>query len=110
MTAFIAIIAIVFLGSALLAFLSGVAVYARLIKLRAAVLSLQSEINDVLGKRDTAAFQHRIEGSEDNISKAIRRYNSAVEDYNAAIGTFPAQVIARLFDIKKAESFDMKSS
>lgn len=121
MTAFIVIAVIVLLGVALLVLLSGIALYARLARLRAAVKSSWSAVDVKLKERhDLAAgkgpkadadFQQRqapLRELRDNIRHAVRSYNALVMDYNGEIQSFPSNIIAGLFKLKKAESFDLE--
>lgn len=116
MTALVAIALIVLLGVTLLVLLSGIALYARLIKLRTAVTSARAEIDNALKKRyaspdlrsdtDFGRLQDGLGKVEDNITAAARAYNAAARDYNSAIETFPADLIAKCFSLKKSEFFD----
>ncbi|MFP4664306.1 MAG: LemA family protein [Bacteroidales bacterium] len=45
--------------------------------------------------------------TEENIAAARRYYNSAVTYYNNSIETFPALIIARMFDKKEARVFEI---
>jgi len=119
MTAFIAIVLIVLLGVSLIVVLSGIAIYARVVKLRTAVTSSWSEIDNILKKRygassdlrrntDFLRLQKELGVFEDVIAAAVSDYNAAVRDYNSGIETFPADLIAKRYNLKKAESFDMK--
>jgi hypothetical protein len=110
MTAFIAIALIVFLGVALIVALSGIAIYARVVKLRTAVTSSWSEIDIDLKKRHALVPEPKFRELENNITVAVRTYNAAVQDYNIAIETFPANLVAKWYNLKKAEFFDMKLS
>jgi hypothetical protein len=110
MTAFIAILLIVFLGAALLALLSGIALYARLVKLRGAVNSARSEVDEVLKKRKDRAPGLQPAEFADNVAAVVRRYNATVRDYNSSIETFPAQIVAKLLNLEKAGSLDKENS
>ena len=110
MTAFIAIVLIVLLGVAALVLLSGIAIYARLVKLRTAVMSARSELDTALNKRYAFVHEPQLRENEDTIKAAGRDYNAAVRDYNSGIETFPADLVAKLCNLKKAGFFDMKLS
>jgi hypothetical protein len=117
MIALAAIALIVLLGVTLLLLLSGIALYARLIKLRTAVTSARSEIDNALSKRyaspdlrsntDFGRLQDGPGMAGDNVTAAARDYNAVVREYNLAIETFPADVIAKCFSLNKAELFDI---
>jgi hypothetical protein len=120
MTALIAISLVVLLGVALLVLLSGIALYVRLIKLRTAVTSARSEIDNTLRKRyaspdvrsntDFQRPQNELWEPEENIAAAARKYNATVRNYNTAIETFPSDLIAKCFSLKKAEFFGKEFS
>lgn len=108
MTAFIAITLIVLLGVVMLVLLSGIALYARLMRLRSVVNSARLEIDNVLRKRNASETGTPLRGLEDHVTAAVRDYNSAVKNYNLAIGTFPAGIIAKLFTIEKTTLSEIK--
>ncbi|SPQ01739.1 hypothetical protein NBG4_70002 [Candidatus Sulfobium mesophilum] len=106
MAAFIIIVLIVLFGTALLVLLSAIALYARLVKLRATVSFLWSNLRTLLGERHDLTDKTQLREFEDNIAPVASDYNAAVRDYNIAIETFPAQILAKLFHMKKVGSFD----
>ncbi len=121
MTAFIAIVSIVLLGVALLLLLSAIALYARLVRLRDAVLSSRSAIDARLKERrelssckgpgadaDFLRHQERLREFDDNIQHAVRSHNELVRDYNTEICAFPSNIVAGLFKLKKDESLDIE--
>jgi hypothetical protein len=110
MTALIAIALIVFLGVALLVFLSGIALYARLIKLRTAVTSARSQVDYAMRKRDDLASGTLSARLEDDVALAVGDYDAAASNYNSAIDTFPADLLAKCFDLNKAEFLDKEFS
>jgi len=87
MLAFMIMALIVFGGIGLLLLLSGIALYNRLIRLRAAV-----------DKARPATTKGRGKGDE-----ARRLYEMAVCDYNTAIEAFPANIMARWFGLQKED-------
>ena len=110
MTVLVIIILVVLFGVALLVLLSGIALYARLVKLKAAVSSSRAHLNILLRERHDVALGAQIRELEDNIAAAVSDYNAAVQDYNIAIETFPTQILAKLFHLKKAGFFETKIS
>lgn len=110
MTAFIIIVLIVLLGAAMLVLLSGIALYARLVKLRAAVSDLWSELQIRLKERRNQTPEVQPGESDDIIAAVANDYNTAVQDYNIAIEAFPAEILAGLFHLKKAQFFDIQIS
>ena len=121
MTAIITIVLIIVFGAALLLLLSGIALYARLIALRSTVASSRSKIDDALNavqdfspelkeQLDLQGMLVKLKELQDNISFAVRDYNAAVQDYNIAMETFQAQILAKMFHMKKAQSLDTEIS
>lgn len=110
MTAFLVILLIVFLGVALLVFLSGIALYARLMNLRNAVTAARSEIDKALKIRKNLGPRRSLREVEDTIAAPVRDYNAAVRAYNSGIEAFPARLFAKRYNLHKAEFFDMKHS
>ena len=51
-------------------------------------------------------LQDELAGTENRISVERRRYNEAVREYDVAIRTFPASVIAGLFGFERAPFFE----
>ncbi len=110
MTALVLIVLIVLFGAALLVLFSAIALYARLVKLKATVSFLWSHLHTLLGERRGLTDKTRLREFEDNIGPAVSDYNAAVQAYNIAIETFPAEILAKLFHMKKVACFDTKIS
>lgn len=121
MTALIIIVLIVLSGATLFLLLSGIALYARLIKLKGVVASCRSKVDralsavqdfspDLKEQLDLQGMQVKLKELQDNIAFAVGDYNAAVRDYNIAIETFPAQILAKMFHMRKAQSLDTKIS
>jgi LemA protein len=52
-------------------------------------------------------LQHELVNTEDRIQRARRFYNGNVRDLNNKVEVFPSNVIAGLFNFKKAEFFEI---
>ena len=50
-------------------------------------------------------LQHELANTENEIAAARRIYNNNVMDYNTAIGTFPSNILARLFGFNEEAFF-----
>ncbi len=53
------------------------------------------------------ALQAELSNTEDRLQTSRRFYNSNVRDYNRRVQSFPSVVIARSFDFKEAEFFEV---
>lgn len=110
------IIAIIISGIGLLVLLSGIALYNRLVTLRALVSSSRLDMEALLRKKHAKASEQTGKGESDfseyrsqmqlRRAEALRIYNDAVWAYNTAIETFPANLLARWFGLKKEEPLD----
>jgi LemA protein len=54
-------------------------------------------------------LQSQLQDLENNIENARRYYNAVVRDYNALIESFPANLIARPFNFKPADFFQLEA-
>ena len=54
-------------------------------------------------------LQNQIFEIEDNLQMARRYYNGAVRNYNISIQSFPANIVAAIFDFKKFDFFELDS-
>lgn len=57
-----------------------------------------------------AKLQDELSDTENKIQAARRFYNSNVRDLNIAIESFPANIIAKIFNFQKAEFFELEES
>ncbi len=109
MTAFIAIILIVFLGAAVLMLLSAIALYARIVRLMDAVRSSRFVMDEKLRERNEPSPGQgpgEERETEDDIRYAVRAYNAAVSNYNREVRSFPSSIIAVLFRFKEEKPSD----
>ena len=54
-------------------------------------------------------LQAQLEGTENRITEARKRYNEAVQDYNVLIRKFPNNLFAGMFGFSKKEKFEASS-
>lgn len=83
----------------------------------------QGEISSALGKllaitenypelranENFSELQAQLEGTENRITEARKRYNEAVQDYNVLIRKFPNNLFAGMFGFSKKEKFEASS-
>lgn len=79
----------------------------------------QGEVTSALGKllaitenyptlranENFSELQAQLEGTENRITEARKRYNDAVQDYNVLIRSFPNNLFAGMFGFSKKEKF-----
>lgn len=53
-------------------------------------------------------LQQQLQKIEDDIQYARRYYNGAVREYNTAVQSFPANLIAEKYDFREAEFFELE--
>jgi LemA protein len=53
-------------------------------------------------------LQERLTGVEDELQLARRYYNGTVRDLNVLVESFPSLIVARLFDFRRAEYFQLE--
>ena len=51
-------------------------------------------------------LQAQLEGTENRIMEARKRYNQAVQDYNVLIRSFPNNLFAGMFGFSRKEKFE----
>ncbi len=52
-------------------------------------------------------LQHTLASMEDSVQQARRYYNAVVRDYNTKIGQVPSNIIARSFNFREREFFEI---
>ncbi len=60
---------------------------------------------DLKASEQFSELQAQLEGTENRIAEARRRYNEAVQGYNTYIRSFPNNIIAGWFDFDRKEPF-----
>lgn len=80
----------------------------------------QGEISNALGKllaitenypelkanQSFSELQAQLEGTENRITEARKRYNAAVEEYNILVRSFPNNLFAGMFGFEKKNKFE----
>ncbi len=65
---------------------------------------------DLKANQNFLELQRELRDAEDKIMSARRFYNTVVMEYNAYIQQFPSNIIARIFNFKPAEYFELETS
>lgn len=83
----------------------------------------QGEISSALGKllaitenypelkanQNFSELQAQLEGTENRITEARRRYNESVQEYNVLVRSFPNNLFAKMFGFDKKEKYEAGS-
>lgn len=62
---------------------------------------------DLKANQNFLALQSELSDTENKIQSARRFYNANVRDLNTKVESFPSNIIARLFNFKQSEFFDL---
>lgn len=65
---------------------------------------------DLKSNQNFMRLQDELAGTENRIAVERRRYNEAVQSYNVAVRSFPANVVAGIFGFQKAPFFEAPAS
>ncbi len=65
---------------------------------------------DLKANQNFLALQAELTGTEDRIASARRYYNAVVKDLNTKVETVPSNIIAGLFNVKRAEYFEVEGA
>lgn len=63
---------------------------------------------DIKADANFRTLQEQLDAIEDDIQKARRYYNGAVRDLNTRVDQFPSNLVARRFDFRKADFFEIE--
>lgn len=69
------------------------------------LLLLAENYPDLKASENFLKLQNTLEKLENELSAARRTYNAAVTEYNISLESFPTNLFAKLFNMKKAEIF-----
>lgn len=64
---------------------------------------------DLKANENFKELQAQLEGTENRITEARKRYNQAVQDYNVLIRSFPNNLFAGMFGFSRKEKFEASS-
>lgn len=69
------------------------------------LLAITENYPELRANENFSELQAQLEGTENRITEARRRYNEAVQDYNVLIRKFPNNLFAGMFGFSKKEGF-----
>jgi len=74
------------------------------------LFALSEAYPDLKANQNFGQLQEELSSTENKISFARQYYNNTVENYNTKIQTFPAVVVAGLFDFTPEEFFELEDA
>ena len=72
------------------------------------ILLLAEDYPNLKASDNFLKLQKTLENIEDELSAARRTYNAAVTEYNISLESFPTNIIAKIFKMKKNELFTIE--
>lgn len=69
------------------------------------LLAITENYPDLKASENFSELQAQLEGTENRINEARKKYNAAVKDYNVAIRQFPGNLIANVCGFEKKTEF-----
>ena len=73
------------------------------------LLAITENYPDLKANQNFLELQAQLEGTENRITEARKRYTEAVQDYHVLIRKFPNNLFARMFGFSKKEKFEASS-
>jgi LemA protein len=73
------------------------------------LIAVTENYPDIKFNQNFQDLQRQLEGTENRISVARKRYIDAVQNYNIAIRSFPANITASMFGYKEKPSFTVEN-
>ena len=73
------------------------------------LLAVAENYPQLRANENFSELQAQLEGTENRITEARKRYNEAVQDYNVLIRKFPNNLFAGMFGFSKKEKFEASS-
>lgn len=74
------------------------------------LLAITENYPELKANESFSELQAQLEGTENRITEARKRYNTAVQDYNILIRSFPNNLFAGMFGFSKKEKFEADES
>lgn len=74
------------------------------------LIAVQENYPDLKANENFKDLQVQLEGTENRINESRRLYNEAVQQYNVAIRTFPANIFAGIFGFQQKVKFEASES
>lgn len=69
------------------------------------LLAITENYPDLKANENFSELQAQLEGTENRITEARKRFNDAVQDYNTYIRSFPNNLFAGIFGFSRKENF-----
>ena len=73
------------------------------------ILSITENYPELKANENFSELQAQLEGTENRITEARRRYNESVQTYNVLVRKFPNNLFAKMFGFEKKENFAAES-
>ena len=73
------------------------------------LLAVTENYPQLRANENFSELQAQLEGTENRITEARKRYNEAVQEYNVLIRSFPNNLFAGMFGFSKKEKFEASS-
>lgn len=73
------------------------------------LLSITENYPELRANENFSELQAQLEGTENRITEARRRYNESVQTYNVLVRKFPNNLFAKMFGFEKKENFAAES-
>lgn len=73
------------------------------------LLAITENYPDLKANQNFSELQAQLEGTENRITEARRRYNESVQDYNVLVRSFPNNLFAKMFGFEKKEKYEAES-
>lgn len=73
------------------------------------LLAITENYPQLQANENFSELQAQLEGTENRITEARRRYNEAVQEYNVLVRSFPSNLIAGMFGFSKKEKFEAEA-
>lgn len=73
------------------------------------LIAISENYPDLKANENFRDLQVQLEGTENRINEARNKYNSAVQDYNVVIRSFPKNILAGMFGFDKMTKFEAEA-
>jgi LemA protein len=74
------------------------------------LMAVSEAYPDLKANENFKELQSQLEGTENRIAEARKRYNDAVQTYNVSVRKFPANIFAGIFGFQRRTSFEADAS
>ena len=70
------------------------------------LLAITENYPELKANQSFSELQAQLEGTENRITEARKRYNAAVEEYNILVRSFPNNIFAGMFGFERKNKFE----